>query len=100
MKMELLNPLAQYPSYNVAYTGTAGSTTAWNPGPEGVVVWSTTAAYIRVGEGVTATTADTPIPANTPIPFVVPPGTGAPWRVSAIQVASGGTVYAKPINQN
>ena len=98
--MELLNPLVEYPSYNVAYTGTAGSTTAWNPGPEGVVVWSTTAAYIRVGEGVTATTSDTPIPANTPIPFIVPEGTGAPWRVSAIQVSTGGTVYAKPINKN
>jgi hypothetical protein len=47
---------------------------------------------------VTATTADTPIPPFTPIPFKVPPGTGAPWRVSAIQVATGGTVYAKPIN--
>ena len=98
--MELLNPLVEYPSYTANYTGTAGSTTAWNPGPEGVVVWSTTAAYIRVGEGVTATTADTPIPANTPIPFKVPQGTGAPWRVSAIQVAAGGTLYAKPINQN
>lgn len=98
--MELLNPLVEYPSYNVAYTGTAGSTTAWNPGPEGVVVWSTTAAYVRVGEGVTATTSDTPIPANTPIPFIVPEGTGAPWRVSAIQVSTGGTVYAKPINKN
>jgi hypothetical protein len=100
MIMELLNPLVEYPSYNVAYTGTAGSTTAWNPGPEGVVVWSTTAAYVRVGEGVTATTSDTPIPANTPIPFIVPEGTGAPWRVSAIQVSTGGTVYAKPINKN
>jgi hypothetical protein len=100
MNMELLNPLVEYPSYNVAYTGTAGSTTAWNPGPEGVVVWSTTAAYVRVGEGVTATTSDTPIPANTPIPFIVPEGTGAPWRVSAIQVSTGGTVYAKPINKN
>ena len=69
-------------------------------GPEGVVVWSTTAAYVRVGEGVTATTSDTPIPANTPIPFIVPEGTGAPWRVSAIQVSTGGTVYAKPINKN
>jgi len=98
--MELLNPLVEYPAFSAAYTGTAGSTSAWAPGPEGVVVWSTTAAYIRVGEGVTATTADTPIPANTPIPFVVPNGTGAPWRVSAIQVGSGGTVYAKPINQN
>jgi hypothetical protein len=98
--LELLNPLDGYPAFTANYTGTAGSTTAWNPGPEGVVVWSTTAAYIRVGEGVTATTADTPIPANTPIPFLVPNGTGAPWRVSAIQVASGGAVYAKPINQN
>jgi hypothetical protein len=98
--MQLLNPLDEYPAFTASYTGTAGSTSTWNPGPEGVVVWSTTAAYIRVGEGVTATTSDTPIPANTPIPFVVPNGTGAPWRVSAIQVASGGSVYAKPINQN
>lgn len=98
--MELLNPLSGYPAYSASYTGTAGNTTAWPPGPEGVVVWCTTAAYIRVGEGVTATTSDTPIPANTPIPFVVPDGTGAPWRVSAIQVGSNGTVYAKPINQN
>jgi hypothetical protein len=98
--MELLNPLDGYPAYSASYSGTAGSTTAWNPGPEGVVVWCTTAAYIRVGEDVTATTSDTPIPANTPIPFIVPNGTGAPWRVSAIQVGSSGVVYAKPINQN
>ena len=98
--MELLNPLADanYPAYTASYTGTAGSTTAWPAGPQGVVIWSTTAAYVTVGEGVTATTSSTPIPANTPIPFIVPQGTGAPWRVSAIQIASGGTVYAKPIN--
>lgn len=98
--MELLRPLndAAFPAYSVAYTGTAGSTTAWPPGPQGVVIWSSTAAYVRVGEGVTATTSDTPIPANTPIPFTVPPTVSGPWRVSAIQVASGGTVYAKPIN--
>lgn len=98
--MELLNPLADsnYPAYTASYTGTAGSTTAWPAGPQGVVVWSTTAAYVTVGEGATATTASTPIPANTPIPFIVPGGTGAPWRVSAIQIASGGTLYAKPIN--
>jgi hypothetical protein len=53
---------------------------------------------------VTATTADTPIPAGTPIPFNVPnpssgvSGTGAPWVVSAVQVSAGGTLYAKPIN--
>jgi hypothetical protein len=98
--MELLNPLADanYPAYTASYTGTAGSTTAWPSGPQGVVVWSTTAAYVVIGEGVTATTSSTPIPANTPIPFIVPQGTGAPWRVSAIQIGSAGTVYAKPIN--
>ena len=98
--MELLNPLddATFTARTASYTGTAGSTGTWPAGPQGVVVWSTTAAYVRVGEGVTATTADTPIPANTPIPFKVPGGTGAPWRVSAIQVTGGGTMYAKPIN--
>jgi hypothetical protein len=98
--MELLKPLSDssFAAQTVAFTGTAGSTTGWPAGPQGVVVWCTSAAYIRVGEGVTATTSDTPIPANTPIPFAVPNGTGAPWRVSAIQISSGGSVYAKPIN--
>jgi hypothetical protein len=98
--VELLNPLddATFTARTASYTGTAGSTGTWPAGPQGVVVWSTTAAYVRVGEGVTATTADTPIPANTPIPFKVPGGTGAPWRVSAVQIGSNGTVYAKPIN--
>ena len=98
--MELLAVLddAQFTARSVAYTGTAGSTDPWPVGPQGVVVWTTTAAYIRVGSDATATTADMPIPANTPIPFEVPINTGAPWRVSAIQVSSGGTLYAKPIN--
>ena len=98
--MELLNPMADavYPGRTVAYTGTAGSTATWQSGPQGVVVWCTSAAYVVVGEGATATTSSTPIPANTPIPFIVPQGTGAPWRVSAIQIGSAGTVYAKPIN--
>jgi hypothetical protein len=98
--MELLNPLADgnFPGRTASYTGTAGSTSTWPAGAQGVVVWCTTAAYVTVGEGVTATTSSTPIPANTPVPFIVPQGTGAPWRVSAIQIASAGTVYAKPIN--
>ena len=96
--MQLLNPLDAYPAFTASYTGTAGVTSAWAPGPEGVVVWSTTNAYVRVGEGVTATTSDTPLPAGVPVAFIVPSGTGAPWRVSAIQVTSGGTVFAKPIN--
>lgn len=98
--MELLNPLADgvFPGRTVAYTGTAGSTATWQSGPQGVVVWATTPCYVVVGEGVTATTSSTPIPAFTPIPFIVPQGTGAPWRVSAIRVADSGDVYAKPIN--
>ena len=99
--MELLNPLADsaFAAKTASFTGTAGSTGTWPAGPEGVVVWSSAASYVIVGEGVTATaTNGTPVPANTPIPFTVPRGTGAPWRVSAIQIASGGTVYAKPIN--
>ena len=98
--MELLNPMADavYPGRTVAYTGTAGSTATWQSGPQGVVVWCTTAAYVVVGEGVTATTSSTPIPAHTPIPFIVPQGTGAPWLVIAIQVGSNGNLYAKPIN--
>jgi len=98
--MELLNPLADgvFPAKTVAYSGTAGTTSTWDAGPQGVVVWCTTDAYVVIGEGVTATSASTPIPGNTPIPFIVPQGTGAPWRVSALQVSSNGDLYAKPIN--
>lgn len=98
--MELLNPLADtnFPAKSVSYTGTAGSTGTWDAGPQGVVVWSDQSCYVLVGEGVTATTSSTPVPPFTPIPFKVPQGTGAPWRVSAIQVSTGGTVYAKPMN--
>ena len=103
--MELLRPLndAAFGTQSVAYTGTAGSVTGWPAGPQGVLVWSTSDAYIRVGNGVTATSADTPLPANTPVPIYVQQpgdagGTGGAWRVSAIQISAGGTLYAKPIN--
>ena len=101
--MELLNPCtkADFPAYSVAYTGTAGNTTAWNPGPQGVVVWSDQACYVvNGGIGVLAVVATAPTPTST-IPFVLPVNTtGAPWRVSAVQVSTGGTIYAKPINRN
>jgi hypothetical protein len=98
--MELLRPLndAGFATQNAAYSGTAASTTGWNAGPQGVLIWSTTDSYVRVGEGVTATSADTPLPAFTPVPFTVPAGTGGVWRVSALQIGVSGTVYAKPIN--
>lgn len=80
---------------SVAYTGTAGSTGNFIVGPSSVMVWATTDCYVVVGEGVTATTSDTPIPAYTPFWFPVSQGTGAPWRVSAIQISAGGTIYAR-----
>ena len=101
--MELLNPCSKsdFPAYSVAYTAVAGNTTAWAPGAQGVVVWSDQACYVEVGVGAVATTASTPIPPFTPIPFVLPTNTsGAPWRVSAIRVSNDGTVYCKPINRN
>jgi hypothetical protein len=98
--MELLNPLgSDFPAKSVSFTGTAGSTGPWNAGPQGVMVWSDQPCYVVVGEGVTATTADTPIPAYTPIPFIVPLTVSGAWRVSAIQLSAGGTIYCKPINQ-
>jgi len=98
--MELLNPLndSLFPGRTVSYTDTAGSTDAWEPGPQGVMVWSTTPCYVVVGEGVTATTASTPIPAFTPIPFIVPQGAGGQWRVSAIRVSDNGAIYCRPVN--
>ena len=78
------------------YTGTAGVTATFRPA-KAVLVWTTSDAYVKVGEGVTATTADLPIPAYTPVMLAVPQGTNAAWRVSAIQISAGGSVYAKPI---
>ena len=98
--MELLNPLSSvmFPARSAAYTATAGVTASWNPGPQGVTVWSDQACYVVVGEGVTATVNDTPVPPFTMIPFKVPVGTGAPWAVSAVWLGVAGTIYAKPIN--
>jgi hypothetical protein len=100
LDMELLRPCndSGFAAQTAAYTGTAGSVTGWNAGPQGVLVWCTSDAYIAVGEDATATTSATPLPANTPVPFTVPEGSGAPWRVSAIKISADGNLYAKPIN--
>lgn len=100
--MELLRPLSDsaYGAKTVAYTGTAGTTSTWPPGPQGVLVWCTSDAYIRVTTaGTAASSVDTPIPAGTPVAFYAPQaGTEMPWSVSAVQITTGGTLYAKPIN--
>ena len=98
--MELLNSLSDtdFPTKSVSYTGTAGSTGTWPAGPQGGMGWSDQSCYVLVGEGVTATTASTPVPPFTPIPFKVPTNVSGPWRVSAIQISTGGTIFCKPIN--
>ena len=55
----LAAPGAKFASATITYTGTAGVTATFDPGPKAVLVWTTTDAYILVGEGVTATTAAT-----------------------------------------
>lgn len=99
--MELLKPMtkADFAAQTASFTGTAGNTTGWNAGPQGVLVWSDQACYVEVGEGAVATTASTPIPPLTPIPFAVPANVSGVWRVSAVQVSAGGTIYCKPINR-
>lgn len=83
---------------SVAYTGTAGNTAVMKASPF-VLVWCSTDAYVVVGDAVVAVATDTPIPAGTPVVFAVPPNSGAGFRVSAIQISAGGTVYAKPVNE-
>lgn len=100
--MELLNPLkdSQFNCQTVAFTGTPGTVTGYNYGPEGVLVWADSACYVAIGEGVTASaTNGTPIPANTPIAFKVSQDYNkGKWTVSAIQISSGGNLYVKPVN--
>ena len=99
--MELLRPLAdaEYPAKSTASSATAATVGTWNPGPQGVLVWATQDVYVAVGVGVTATTASTPVPAFTPVPFHAPQtGSGAPWSVSVLRITADGTAYAKPIN--
>jgi hypothetical protein len=93
--LDLINPGA-VAGASQTYTGTAGVTGTF-PTASAVLVWTTTDAYVKVGEGVTATSADLPIPAFIPVLISVPRGTGGAWRVSAIQISAGGTVYAKPV---
>lgn len=94
MSAFLANDDTAFAAKTASYTGTAGSVTI--PGTStSVLIWTTTPAYVKVGG--TATTDSTPLPANTPIIMKVPPKlSGAPITVSAIQIATGGNVYAKP----
>lgn len=97
--IEMLKPLLNgaFPTVTVAYT-TVGNTADYPPGPGCVWVLCTSAAYVLVGEGAVATAANgLPVAANIPVCLEVPKGTGAPWRVSVLQIATGGDLYAHPL---
>jgi hypothetical protein len=73
-----------------AYTGTAGTIdNAISAGVYKVRVYVTSAAYIKIGKSVTATSADVPMAADAPEYFSVFPGE----VVSAIQVSASGTLH-------
>lgn len=96
--MDLIYP-SDVAAQTTSYTSSAASSLpTFLPGARGVFVWSTTDCYVKVGESVTATSSDIPIPAYTPLPIVVPKGTGAKWTVSARGISASGSVFAKPIN--
>ena len=82
---------------SVAYTGTAGNTAVF-ASTAALLIWTTSDAFVKVGDGVTATTSDLPIPAYTPIIMRTPSGVTGALRASAIQISAGGTLYAVPVS--
>jgi len=81
---------------SVAYTGTAGTTAAVGAKTTKVRVWCSTDSFVRIGVAPTATTADMPVTAGTPEYFDINPGE----KVSAIQSAINGIVYATQMSKN
>jgi hypothetical protein len=80
---------------SVAYTGTAGTiATAFPANTYKIAVWSSTDAHIQIDKDPTATTSDLAIPANSIILFNAREG----MKVSAVQVASGGTLYVGTVH--
>lgn len=78
----------------VAYTGTAGTSSAIGPQCRRVRILVTTDAYIKISKaGTAATTSDTYVPGLAVEYFTVTPGES----VSAVQVASNGNLFVTEI---
>ena len=81
--------------HSVAYTATAGTiSSAVNSRTSIVRIMCTSDCYIAFGSSPTATTGDMILPANQPEYFTM---VGAE-KVSAIQVAEGGTLHVTEMN--
>lgn len=75
---------------SASYNATAGTiATAIGSGIHRVRVYVTSAAYIKIGKDVTATTSDTPMAADAPEYFTIKQGE----KVSAVQVSGAGTLH-------
>lgn len=80
---------------SVAYTAAAGTiTTAITTGTQKVRVVVTTAAYVKIDNSPTATTADVYMPADSVEYFTITAG----QKVSAIRVGSDGTLHVTEIS--
>lgn len=81
-------------SVKVAYTGTAGVTAAVSANAVAVRLVSTTDCFIEISTAGTLAVTDTGLYLAALVPeyFSCPPSA----KVSAIQVASGGTLYVTP----
>lgn len=80
---------------SAAYTGTAGTiTNAIADQVTKIRVVCTSAAYVKVGNSPTATSADVYMPADGVEYFTVTAG----MKVSAIQVSAGGTLHVTAID--
>lgn len=82
-------------SVTVAYTGTAGTTTAVSAAANAIRVLSTTDCFIEITSAGTAAVANTGmyLPAFSAEYFACP----ASAKVSAIQVSAAGSIYVTPV---
>lgn len=77
------------PGKNVAYTGTAGATSAIGAQTYKVRVLVTTDAFVTTDSSTPSATSGAYLPALSPEYFTTTPG----QIVKAVQVSAGGTLY-------
>jgi hypothetical protein len=81
------------PGKSVAYTGTAGATSAIGSQTYKVRVVVTTDAFVTTDGSTPSSTAGAYVPALSPEVFTTTPG----QVVKAVQVSAGGTLYVTEI---